>query len=41
MVRVRCAVCADVDLCLECFSVGVRLGPHRPDHAYQIGRAHV
>ncbi|EIE22880.1 hypothetical protein COCSUDRAFT_1634, partial [Coccomyxa subellipsoidea C-169] len=35
-VRIKCAVCSDFDLCLECFSVGVQIHPHRNDHAYRV-----
>ena len=35
-VRIKCAVCPDFDLCLECFSVGVQIHPHRNDHAYRV-----
>lgn len=35
-VRVRCAECPDYDSCLECFSVGAALNPHKPDHAYRL-----
>jgi Zinc finger, ZZ type len=35
-VRIKCAVCPDFDLCLECFSVGVEITPHRNDHAYRV-----
>ena len=35
-VRIKCAVCPDFDLCLECFSVGVQIWPHRNDHAYRV-----
>ncbi len=35
-VRIKCAVCADFDLCLECFSVGAEVTPHRSDHAYRV-----
>ena len=35
-VRIKCAVCADFDLCLPCFSVGVNLWPHRNSHAYRV-----
>lgn len=36
VVRISCAVCTDFDLCLSCFSKGVRLDPHEPYHAYRI-----
>mmetsp|Transcript_3538 Transcript_3538/g.12731 ORF Transcript_3538/g.12731 Transcript_3538/m.12731 type:complete len:625 (+) Transcript_3538:87-1961(+) len=36
MVRVKCAVCADFDLCLECFSIGVEIGGHKNDHGYRV-----
>jgi len=36
VVRIRCAVCKDFDLCLECFSVGVEISDHKNDHAYKI-----
>ena len=35
-IRVKCAVCPDFDLCLECFSVGVEIHPHRRSHAYRV-----
>lgn len=35
-IRARCAVCADYDLCLDCFSVGATLSPHKPDHDYRL-----
>ncbi|CAN8074590.1 unnamed protein product [Agarophyton chilense] len=35
-VRARCAVCPDYDSCLDCFSVGAALKPHRPEHAYRL-----
>lgn len=34
--RIKCAVCSDFDLCLECFSVGVEITPHSNDHAYRV-----
>eukprot|EP00798_Chlamydomonas_sp_ICE-L_P013693 gene13693-19585_t len=34
--RVKCAICADFDLCLECFSVGVEIPPHSNGHDYRI-----
>ena len=36
IVRIRCAVCKDFDLCLHCFSVGVEIRGHKNDHAYRI-----
>ena len=35
-IRVKCAVCPDFDLCLECFSVGVEVHPHKRSHAYRV-----
>ena len=34
--RVKCAVCRDVELCAECFAAGAQLSPHRKDHAYRV-----
>ena len=34
--RIRCAVCENVDLCTDCFCVGVNLNGHENTHAYQI-----
>jgi len=34
--RIKCAVCTDFDLCVECFSVGVEISPHKNNHAYQV-----
>lgn len=36
IVRIRCVVCADFDLCIECFSRGVELGGHLNSHAYKV-----
>jgi transcriptional adapter 2-alpha len=36
VVRIRCAICQDFDLCVECFSVGAELSPHKNDHAYRV-----
>jgi transcriptional adapter 2-alpha len=36
MVRIKCAVCTDFDLCVECFSVGVEIVPHKNSHEYQV-----
>ncbi|OWR49544.1 transcriptional adapter 2B like protein [Danaus plexippus plexippus] len=35
-VRVRCAECKDFDICLQCFSLGAEIGPHKNDHSYQF-----
>jgi len=35
-IRIKCSVCVDFDLCVECFSVGVEVTPHANDHAYQV-----
>lgn len=32
--RIRCADCADFDLCLQCFSTGMEIGEHKKDHGY-------
>eukprot|EP01132_Coremiostelium_polycephalum_P001249 gene1249-1576_t len=36
VVRIRCSVCQDFDLCLECFSVGVEISPHKNYHDYHV-----
>ena len=35
-VRIKCAVCPDFDLCVECFSVGVQVTPHKNSHDYRV-----
>lgn len=35
-IRARCAECLDYDSCLDCFSVGASLEPHKPTHAYRL-----
>lgn len=34
--HIKCAVCPDFDLCLDCFSVGAAVAPHQPGHAYRL-----
>ncbi|XP_065919094.1 transcriptional adapter 2-beta-like [Dysidea avara] len=34
--RLKCAQCADVDLCLECFAAGAEVGEHQKFHNYQL-----
>jgi transcriptional adapter 2-beta len=34
--RLKCAVCPDFDLCLQCFAAGAVAGPHKRDHSYQL-----
>jgi len=34
--RIRCAECQDLDLCLDCFASQVELGSHKSDHAYRF-----
>uniref|UniRef100_A0A0P4VP64 Transcriptional adapter n=1 Tax=Rhodnius neglectus TaxID=72488 RepID=A0A0P4VP64_9HEMI len=34
--RVKCVECTDFDLCLQCFSAGAEIGPHKNDHSYQF-----
>ncbi|XP_073127088.1 transcriptional adapter ADA2b-like [Henckelia pumila] len=35
-IRVKCAICCDFDLCVECFSVGAEVHPHKNNHPYRI-----
>lgn len=35
-IRIKCATCADFDLCVECFSVGVEIMGHTNDHTYKV-----
>ncbi|XP_036356463.1 transcriptional adapter 2-beta isoform X2 [Octopus sinensis] len=33
---IQCDQCIEIDLCLQCFSLGAEVGPHRRDHSYRI-----
>jgi len=33
---VQCAECDDFDICLQCFSSGAEIGPHKNNHAYKL-----
>ncbi|KAL5574902.1 hypothetical protein UlMin_016601 [Ulmus minor] len=35
-IRIKCFVCPDFDLCVECFSVGAELTPHKSNHPYRV-----
>lgn len=35
-IRIKCAVCSDFDLCIECFSVGAEVHPHKSGHPYRV-----
>ncbi|KAK3002682.1 hypothetical protein RJ639_017919 [Escallonia herrerae] len=35
-IRIKCAVCPDFDLCIECFSVGAEVKPHKSHHPYRV-----
>lgn len=35
-IGVKCAECTDFVICLQCFSVGAEIGPHRNNHSYQF-----
>lgn len=35
-IRIKCAVCPDFDLCIECMSVGAEITPHKCDHPYRV-----
>ena len=36
IVRIKCAICSDFDLCVECFTAGAELSPHKRDHDYRV-----
>ncbi|XP_044478071.1 uncharacterized protein LOC123205206 [Mangifera indica] len=35
-IRMNCAICPDFDLCVECFSVGAEVTPHKSNHPYKV-----
>ncbi|XP_071717000.1 transcriptional adapter ADA2-like [Rutidosis leptorrhynchoides] len=35
-IRIKCARCSDFDLCVECFSVGAEVYPHKSNHPYRV-----
>lgn len=35
-IRIKCACCSDFDLCVECFSVGAEVYPHKNNHPYRV-----
>ncbi|ODV80987.1 transcriptional adaptor 2 [Suhomyces tanzawaensis NRRL Y-17324] len=35
-VRIQCAICADYDLCVPCFTSGQATGDHKPWHDYHV-----
>lgn len=40
LVRIRCAECADYDLCVACFAQGQHSGMHKPWHEYMVVEQH-
>ncbi|KAI8924518.1 hypothetical protein BC831DRAFT_498467 [Entophlyctis helioformis] len=36
VVRIKCATCADFDLCVECFASGAEVRTHKKDHPYRV-----
>ncbi|XP_073021986.1 transcriptional adapter ADA2-like isoform X1 [Primulina eburnea] len=35
-IRIKCVICSDFDLCIECFSVGAEVYPHKSGHPYRV-----
>ena len=35
-IRIKCAICPGFDLCIECFSVGAEVTPHKSNHPYRV-----
>jgi len=36
IVRIKCATCSDMELCVECFADGAELEGHKKDHPYLV-----
>ncbi|RKP10719.1 hypothetical protein THASP1DRAFT_27477 [Thamnocephalis sphaerospora] len=36
LVRIKCGVCSDVELCVECFAQGKEPSTHRAGHSYRV-----
>ncbi|KAJ3274611.1 Transcriptional adapter ada2 [Terramyces sp. JEL0728] len=36
LIILRCAICADFDLCIDCFSKGTELKDHKKNHDYRV-----
>ncbi|XP_062160670.1 transcriptional adapter ADA2-like isoform X3 [Alnus glutinosa] len=35
-IRIKCVMCPDFDLCVECFSFGAEVTPHKSNHPYRV-----
>ncbi|MQM03703.1 hypothetical protein Taro_036492 [Colocasia esculenta] len=35
-IRIKCTKCPDFDLCVECFTVGAEVHPHKSNHPYRV-----
>ncbi|XP_015900773.1 transcriptional adapter ADA2 isoform X2 [Ziziphus jujuba] len=35
-IRIKCVICPNFDLCIECFSVGAEVTPHNSKHPYRV-----
>ncbi|KAH6764766.1 ADA2 2B [Perilla frutescens var. frutescens] len=35
-IRIKCVICSDFDSCVECFSVGAEVYPHKSNHPYRV-----
>jgi predicted amidophosphoribosyltransferase len=36
IVRIKCHVCEDVELCVECFAQGKEFDKHKATHSYRV-----